>query len=151
MLIVPCDVSVYVANHQLLWHWVYPWALGDSVQVGSRSQWESVQGEVCSAQPTFSSIPKALRMLHYPPHICPTNRELGSNPVYAEEASASEEWTVDLSLWDRDEVLCFQFLYLCILIHSLIILNFNYNIILYNAVSFCCAAKWISYIYTFLF
>ena len=29
---------------------------GDSVQVGSRSQWESVQGEVCSAQPRPSHI-----------------------------------------------------------------------------------------------
>ena len=50
MLILPWDVSVCVANHQLLWHWVYPWLLGDSVQVNSRFQWESIQGQVCSEQ-----------------------------------------------------------------------------------------------------
>ena len=51
MLILPCDVSVCVAHHQLLWHCLCPWGLGDSVHLCSSSQWESVQGEVCSAQP----------------------------------------------------------------------------------------------------
>ena len=62
MLILPCDVSVCVANHLLLWHWVCPWPLGDSVQVGRKSQWETVPGEVCSAQPRPAHI------VFYPPN-----------------------------------------------------------------------------------
>ena len=42
---------------------------------------------------------------------------------------------------ERQMRFSFQFLHLCVLIHTLIILNFNCNIILYSTVSFCCAAK----------
>ena len=166
MLILPCDVSVCVADHLLLWHWVCPWALGDSVQMCSSSHWESVQGEVCSAHPRPAHIffyPQSTENASFPTTYLPhTQGTWLKSCVYwgsiraRRMNSGFNHFEIEIRIiWQvlsyGKSYLCFQFLYLCVMIQSFIILNFNYNIILYNAVSFRCAAKWISYIYTLLF
>ena len=63
------------------WETVFRWAVGLS---GSQPRMRSAQHS--QGQPTLSFIPQTLRMLPSPPPICPTHREYGYNPVYAEEA-----------------------------------------------------------------
>ena len=53
------------------WETVFRWAVGVS---GSQSSGSSAQNS--QGQPTWSSIPKTLRMLPSPPPICPTHRNL---------------------------------------------------------------------------
>ena len=89
-----CNISEILFNHVdpslwcqclcskslLIWHWVCLWPLRDSVQVGSRSQWESVEGEVCSAQPRPAHIvfyPQSTESAPPPPTHLPHPRELG--------------------------------------------------------------------------
>ena len=75
MLILPCDVNVYVASHCSYdteyvsdpWETVFRWAVGLS---GSQSRERSAQHS--QGQPTLSSIPKALSLLPPHPPICPT-------------------------------------------------------------------------------
>ena len=150
MLILPRDVSVCVGNHLLLWYRVCPWTLGDSVQVGSRSQWESVQGEACSAQP------RPAHFVFYPP-----NTENASLPT-THLPHPQGTWLKSCICWGSIRVRTMNSVIIIVrerwgsvfsvlmCLDSLFILNFNCNI-LYSAVSFCCAAKWISYIYTYMY
>ena len=154
MFFLPCDVSVCVANHLLLWHWVCPWAMGDSVQVGSRSQWESVQGEA------FSAHSRPAHIFFYPQHT--QNASLPATHLPHPQGT----WLQSCICWgsirvrtmnsgfnncERQMRFCVFSYYIYVSWFTLIILNFICNIILYSTVSFCCAAEWISYIYTLFF
>ena len=152
MLILPCDVSVCVTNHLLLWHWVCPWPLGGSVQVGSRSQWESVQGEACSAQPRPAHIFFYLESTENASF--PTTYLLHPQGTWLKSCICWGSIKVrtmnsGFNNCERDKVLCFQRLYLCVLIHCFIILKFNCNIILFSAEFLLCSK--VNQLYTLFF
>ena len=152
MLILPCDVSVSVANHQLPWHWVCPWLLGDSVQVDSRSQWESVHGEVFSAQPRPAHIffyPQSTENASFPTKCLPHHQGTWLKSCICWGSIRVRRMNIGFNHCETEMRFCVFSSYIYVSWFSLIILNFNYNIILYNAVSFFCAAKWISYIYIY--